>query len=220
MKNENRLPAMGILLLVFFAVFTFLVKTVDVQAIGPQGSSVGFASLNGALAKGGYHELWYKLSKYTGYLALAVIGVYGGLGLMQLVKRKDLKKVDRDIIVLGCFYAVVGIFYVLFNKLVINYRPVMLEGELEASYPSSHTMLGLCVFLSAVRMESIAPRGGSSLYKKVLAALALFLLLTRLFSGVHWFTDILGGALISAGLLCIFGWALDRFGGSEKNIQK
>ncbi|MBR0140260.1 MAG: phosphatase PAP2 family protein [Firmicutes bacterium] len=220
MNSEHKPLVMAILLLVFFAVFTFLVKTVDVQAIGPEGSSVGFASLNGALAKGGYRELWYKLSKYTGCLALAVIGVYGCLGLMQLIKRKDLKKVDRDIIVLGCFYLVVGILYVLFNKLVINYRPVILEEGLEPSYPSSHTMLGLCVFLSAVRMESIAPKGGSSLYKKVLAGLAVFLLLTRLFSGVHWFTDILGGALLSAALLCFFGWALDRFGGSEKNIQK
>ncbi len=218
--KENKL-AKALLGLAVFIIFTILIKTVDVQPIGPEGSSVGFASLNGAVAKLlGFHELWYKLSGYIGYLALAVIALYGLMGLAQLIKRRSVAAVDRDILVLGCFYLAVGALYVLFNKLVINYRPVMLEEGLEASYPSSHTMLGLCVFLSAVRMESFGHKGGSPLYKKALLVLAALLLVTRLLSGAHWLTDIIGGAVLSCALLLFFDWGLERFGAGEKNLKQ
>ena len=212
----NKRMKRSLILSAAFLLYTIVIKTADVRAIGPEGSSVGFGLLNGAIAKAlGYHQLWYRISEIAGYLALAVIAVYGLVGLMQLIKRKSVLSVDRDILVLGCFYAAVGVFYVLFNKLVINYRPVILDEGLEASYPSSHTMLGLCVFLSAVMMENFGKNGGSRIYKNVLKGLAVVLVVTRTLSGVHWITDIIGGAILSAALLSFFDWGLERFAGKK-----
>ena len=72
------------------------------------------------------------------------------LGLGQLLKGKSLLKVERSILALGVFYAVVMAAYLVFEVWVVNYRPVLIEGALEASYPSSTTLLVLCVMPTAM----------------------------------------------------------------------
>ena len=127
-----------------FIVFTVLVSTVDVRFIGPANSKVGLASVNEAFFKTFKgNDTLYLLTEILGYLTFLIIGAFAVLGVYQLIKGKSLKKVDVKIIALGVFYVVVLIFYVLFEVLVINYRPVLVEGELEASYPSSHTVLSI-----------------------------------------------------------------------------
>lgn len=208
----NKKTARALLLSAVFVIFTVLVKRVDVRMIGPEESSVGFGTLNGVIANWlGFRYSWYMISEIAGYVALLVIGLYGLMGLLQLIKRKNLFKVDKDILVLGGFYVVVGIFYVLFNKLVVNYRPVILEEALEASYPSSHTMLAVSAFLSAVRMELKGSKGKTGLFVYCLWVLAAVLVISRFMSGVHWATDILGGLLLSGALLSWFDAALDKF---------
>lgn len=208
----NKKTARALLLSAVFVIFTVLVKRVDVRMIGPEESSVGFGTLNGVIANWlGFRYSWYMISEIAGYVALLVIGLYGLMGLLQLIKRKNLFKVDKDILVLGGFYVVVGIFYVLFNKLVVNYRPVILEEALEASYPSSHTMLAVSAFLSAVRMELKGSKGKTGLFVYCLWVLAAVLVISRFMSGVHWATDILGGLLLSGALLTWFDAALDKF---------
>lgn len=208
----NKKTARALLLSAVFVIFTVLVKRVDVRMIGPEESSVGFGTLNGVIANWlGFRYSWYMISEIAGYVALLVIGLYGLMGFLQLIKRKNLFKVDKDILVLGGFYVVVGIFYVLFNKLVVNYRPVILEEALEASYPSSHTMLAVSAFLSAVRMELKGSKGKTGLFVYCLWVLAAVLVISRFMSGVHWATDILGGLLLSGALLTWFDAALDKF---------
>ena len=187
-----------------FAIYTVAVKTVDVQAIGPMGSKVGFASVNGMM-----HEelnvsmLCVQVSDILGYLALALVAFFGLFGLWQLVRRRSLLKVDHDILALGGLYAVVLAFYIFFEKVVINYRPVILEEGLEASYPSSHTMLAVCVLLSAAlqahwRIKDDKPRNAA---KAVCCLWATLLVELRFKSGIHWFTDIVGGLLLSLALV-------------------
>lgn len=208
----NKKTARALLLSAVFVIFTVLVKRVDVRMIGPEESSVGFGTLNGVIANWlGFRYSWYMISEIAGYVALLVIGLYGLMGFLQLIKRKNLFKVDKDILVLGVFYVVVGIFYVLFNKVVVNYRPVILEEALEASYPSSHTMLAVSAFLSAVRMELKGSKGKTGLFVYCLWVLAAVLVISRFMSGVHWATDILGGLLLSGALLTWFDAALDKF---------
>ena len=202
----------GILFIVFI-VYTAAVKFVDVQPIGPLGSSVGFAKLNGAAAElFPYNATWYSITKYLGYAAILICLFFGGIGFLELVQRKSLRRVDTRILIQGGFYIVVICFYVLFEKLIINYRPVLEEGALEASYPSSHTVLAVCVFLSTVLYYGIGlpltdsrwngiRHGQIRILAAVMIVLTLVMVFGRLFSGVHWLTDIVGGVLLSAALL-------------------
>ncbi len=193
--------------------YTLLVKFVDVRAIGPKNSSVGFSHINKLFNNiFGYNPTIYKITELLGYIAIMVVLVYGCIGVYQLVKRKSLMKVDKDIITLGVFYVIVIILYVLFEKVIINYRPVFLEGVLEASYPSSHTLLAIFVCGSAVLVNNKLFKDFK--YKKEINICLLVLLglivVGRLVSGVHWFSDIFGGVIIASTLLYIFNFFINK----------
>ena len=190
-----------------FVLWTVLVCFVDVRAIGPQGSSVGFATLNGYI-----HDLTgvnMRLYVITDWLGLVPIGVAFGfavLGLVQWIKRKSLLKVDRSILTLGGFYIVVMAAYILFEIVVINYRPTLIGGYLEASYPSSTTMLVMCVMPTA--MMQFSKRIKNELFRRcvmfIIIAFIVFMVIGRLVSGVHWITDIIGGALFSTSIVLMY----------------
>ena len=201
MKKKNIIIAS--ILTVVSIVYTLLVKYVDVKEIGPNNSSVGFATLNNAFKNlVGNTNIIYKISELFGYLLLLLVLIYGCIGLYQLIKRKSLFKVDREIIILGCFYVLMMIVYVLFEKVVINYRPVLIDGELEASFPSRHTLLSLCVGLSSL---IVSKKYFNKEYIKTINLITIILmcvtLLTRIISGVHWISDIIGGVIISFTLI-------------------
>lgn len=209
MNNKRKSTFISAIVMFFvFLVYTVLVKAVDVKAIGPEGSSVGFASINSAVNKVfPYNEMLYKISDYLGYAALGVCFAFALYGLWQLIKGKSFKSVDKQIWVLAGFYVVVFGFYAVFEKVVINYRPIILDEGLEASYPSSHTMLATCVFFSAcVMLDRILIE--KKVLKNVLEALLILstaaTIILRAFCGVHWFSDILGGLILSLSLFCFF----------------
>ncbi len=180
------------------------VKLVDVRAIGPQNSAIGLAGLNGWFRDVlGQQNIWYDISEVLGLLAIGLAGCLGLLGLRQWIRQKSLRKVDGDILLLGGFYVLVLACYVLFEICIVNYRPVLVEGVLEASFPSSHTVLSVCVLGSAIwqahrRISHPLPR---RLAVAVCSALMAVIVVGRLLSGVHWFTDILGGLLLSGSLI-------------------
>jgi undecaprenyl-diphosphatase len=198
----------GFSLLAVFIVFTVLVSFVDVKAIGRQGSDVGLATANETFRNfTGYHEGLYDFTEILGYLCFVPIAVFGLLGLYQMVKRKSLLKVDKDILLLGCFYAVLLAAYVLFEKLVINYRPEFAgETVLEPSYPSSHTLLFGGVMATTVMQLLKRIRNSAVKWIAVCAVVlsAILVVFGRLFSGVHWLTDILGGMLLGTSLVWMY----------------
>ena len=148
MKKKNIIIC--ILLTIISIAYTFFVKTIDVQSIGPDNSNVGFATINETFSNiVGSNMLLYKITEVLGIIILLVVLMYGVIGIIQLIKRKSIKKVDKEIIILGIFYVAMLLVYVFFEKVIINYRPVLIDGELEASYPSSHTMLALCIGFSS-----------------------------------------------------------------------
>lgn len=188
-----------------FAVWTVLVKTVDVQPVGPLGTEVGFASWNSWFHElTGVHMQLYALTDWLGLVPVLICMMFGCLGIFQLFRRKDLRKVDVDILLLGIYYGIVILCYLLFEMVPVNFRPVLIEGRLEASYPSSTTLLVLSV------MPTLAEQGSRRLKgvgrKKILfaasALFSLFMVMGRLFSGVHWLTDIVGSVFLSGGLFC------------------
>ena len=208
MKKRNKKNfGIAIGLLVTFVVWTIAISYLDVQAIGPKGSSVSFATLNGFFHNlTGVHMQIYTITDWLGLVPLCFVLGFALLGLIQLVKRRSLFKVDYSILVLGGFYIIVMAAYVFFEIFVINYRPVLIEGCLEASYPSSTTMLVMCVMPTAIMQ--LNERIGNKRIRKMIACIfsifTVFMVVGRLLSGVHWMTDIIGGALLSAGLVMLY----------------
>ena len=205
MKKRNQVDLwVATALLVAFVLWTVLLRLVDVEAIGPQGSTVGFATLNRFVHKlTGVHMSLYTVTDWLGLVPFCVVFCFAVLGLLQWIKRKSLLKVDRSILTLGGFYAVVMTVYIFFETVVINYRPVLINGCLEASYPSSTTMLVMCVMPTAMmqlnaRIQNRAVKGCVML---AMALFVAFMVIGRLVSGVHWVTDIIGGIMLSAGLV-------------------
>lgn len=211
MKNKS--IAAGICL-VLFLILVAVVKTVDVQAIGPEGTSIGLAAINGAIHDAtGVQMTLHKITDYLGVLSLLVAACFALLGLCQLIRRRSLLKVDPEILSLGVLYIILAAVYVIFEFLVINERPVIMPGDehVEASFPSSHTMLAVVILGSAVIVSGKYVQNGKlcSLLRAVFGVLILVTVFGRLLSGVHWFTDILGGVLLSAALLFFFVGILD-----------
>ena len=214
MRKTKRIVSVGILLLTAFAVWTFLIQTVDVQQIGPRQSAVGFATVNGWFHRlTNVHWMLYTLTDWLGLVPIVVCLLFACVGLAQLVQRRSLLKVDLDILLLGVYYVLVIFAYLLFEMIPLNYRPVLIEGILEASYPSSTTLLVLNVmptlhFQAERRLENSALRH----FIKVLTVLfSVFMVVGRLLSGVHWLTDIVGAILLSGGLFLLYKASVLRF---------
>ena len=206
-KNNRRLFWLGVSLLAIFVLWTALIRFVDVGAIGPRESSVGFATLNGYIHNlTGVNMSLYVITDWLGLVPIGVAFGFAVLGLVQWIKRKSLLKVDRSILTLGGFYVVVMAVYILFEIVVINYRPTLIDGYLEASYPSSTTMLVMCVMPTA--MMQLRARIKNKVFSRcvmvAITAFIAFMVMGRLVSGVHWITDIIGGALLSTAIVLIY----------------
>ena len=205
---------LAVILLSAFILWTVLVCHVDVAPIGPRGSSVGFSALNGWFHHlTGVHMTLYTITDWLGLVPIGVAFGFALLGLYQWICRRHLSRVNRDLFILGGFYVVTFAAYLLFESVVINYRPVLIEGVLEASYPSSTTLLTLCVMPTAAlqwhrRIRRSAVR---CLLTAAVCAFTAFMVAGRLLSGVHWLSDILGGALLSGGLVIGYAAACERW---------
>ncbi len=209
MKKKNVMISIGCLLVTI--IYIVLIKVVDVAPIGPNDSSVGFSTINSFVKESlPYNETIYKITEYLGYAAILVAGIYALVGFLQLVKRKSLKKVDKEIYLLAVLYVVVVILYALFEVVIINYRPILMEGELEASFPSSHTMLALTICGSGILFNNFKRLKCRKLVNTLLGLIMCAIIIGRFISGVHWATDIIGGILISTTLLVIFETGLNK----------
>ena len=206
-RNGKRLLFLGVTFVITFAIWTLLIQVVDVQPFGQNGTDIGFATFNCWFHKlSGVHMTIYTITDWLGLIPLVVCMIFGGIGFVQLVKRRSLFKVDYDIIFLGIYYVIVIFGYLIFEMIPINYRPILIEGFMEASYPSSTTMLVLSVMPTLV--FQVNRRLKNTVVKKIISILTIifsaFMVIGRLVSGVHWFTDIVGSIMLSAGLFYIY----------------
>lgn len=208
MKRIKSYTKLSLILFGLFILFTVLVKYVDVQSIGPEGSSVGLASLNGIVCNViGFHPFWYHLTSYLGILCILIAFCFAALGAAQCFARKSLWKVDWILFLLCAFYILVIVIYVFFENVIVNYRPVILEEGLEASYPSTHTMLSICIMATALPLcDHFFHRNRRlmNLCRVVSILIIFFTVIGRLLSGVHWFTDIIGSLFLSSALVMLF----------------
>lgn len=204
MKNKKNILICFLLVLISI-IYTLLVKYVDTSTIGPNGSVVGFSSLNSFVFNlTGNNMALYKITEILGIIPILIALMYAVIGLIQVIDRKSLK-VDKELIALGILYIIVILIYVFFEKCIINYRPVIIDGVLEASYPSSHTLLSICICGSALLINKYL-FNNKKIYKyiNIVSIISMVLIvLGRLLSGVHWASDIIGSIIISITLLKI-----------------
>lgn len=202
-KKQRTYLGISIGLLVLFLVWTTLICVIDVQTIGPDGSAVGIATVNQFVHDlSGTHMMLYVITDWLGLVPFGIIFLFALVGLSQWIRRRKISLVDADLLLLGVFYILVLAAYLIFEVVIVNYRPILIDGKLEASYPSSTTMLVMCVIPTAIMFlqRRINTRIFNVLMVAVLSGFAVFMVIARLASGVHWFSDIIGGILLSAAL--------------------
>ena len=204
-EKRNLLKGAG--LIGAFSLWTVLIQWVDVQAVGQNGTKIGFADFNVWFHQlTGVHMTIYTITDWLGLVPIFICLCFGVLGLVQLIKRRSLLRVDPDILLLGAYYVLVIACYLIFEMIPINYRPVLIEGRLEVSYPSSTTLLVLSVMPTLMFQEN--RRVSNAMIRKAVAvsviAFSAFMVIGRLISGVHWATDIIGSVLLSAGLYMLY----------------
>ena len=210
-KNEKNTLITGTIMLVLFAVWTVLIQTVDVQAVGQNGTDIGFAGLNVWFHKmTGVHMWVYTVTDWLGLVPIFICMIFGVVGLVQLIKRRSLLKVDKDIILLGIYYILVIFGYLIFEMIPVNYRPILIEGRMEASYPSSTTLLVMSVMPTLAfqvhrRIRNTKVRYGIYAFTVLFTA---FMVVGRTVAGVHWLTDIAGSVMLSSGLYLIYQGAV------------
>ncbi|MDD5923832.1 MAG: phosphatase PAP2 family protein [Clostridia bacterium] len=206
-QKGKRTLVLGVVFLGLFGLWTAMIQLIDVQPIGPKETNIGFSTFNNL-----FHDLTgvnmtiYNITDWMGLIPIFICMVFGLIGLIQLIKRKSLLKVDHDILILGMYYIVVILCYSIFEILPINYRPILIEGYLEASYPSSTTLLVLSVMLTLVEFlnRRINKRKTRMIINIIAISISIYMVMGRLICGVHWFTDIVGSVLLSMGLFCIY----------------
>ena len=212
-RTEKRNLLTGLGLLAAFGIWTLLILVIDVQPVGPNGSSVGFAAFNAWFHRiTGVHMTLYTVTDWLGLVPILICICFGILGVMQLFGRRSLRRVDPDILLLGAYYILVIAAYLFFEMVPVNYRPVLIGGVLEASYPSSTTLLVLSVMptlaFQAVRRSTGGPaRKAAAVFAWLFSA---FMVIGRLVAGVHWATDIVGAVLLSTGLFMLYRYAVGK----------
>ena len=210
MYNENmkRKYWLTIILGVMAVLLTVSLLFVDKKAVGPNGSEVGFAGLNTAVAGNiTPSKTWDKISDVLIAGIVASGAIFAVMGLVQWIGRKSFKKVDWNIKMLGVVYVVLALLYVVFEKLiVINHRPLLVNEALEVSFPSTHTLIAVTLALTVVLTLKDYIKN-----KKVRVALTCGLVLlaiitaaSRILAGMHWTTDVLGGLLYGATLVSLY----------------
>ena len=206
-NNGTRILTVGVILLLLFFLWTALIQTIDVQSAGQNGTNIGFADLNVWFHKlTGVHMNVYTITDWLGLIPLFICMVFGVVGLIQLIRRRNLLKVDSDILLLGVYYIVVIFCYLIFEMIPVNYRPIPIEGRMEASYPSSTTLLVMSVMPTLV-FQTYRRVGDKGIRYSIYVFTVLFtafMVVGRTVAGVHWLTDIAGSVLLSSGLYLIY----------------
>ena len=207
MRTNKRLLFTGLAFIILFALWTVLIQIIDVKSIGVNDTDVGFATINSRFhSLIGVNMTLYSITDWAGLVPIFVCMLFGVTGLFQAVKRKSLIKVDSDIIILGVYYVIVILCYLIFEMIPVNYRPILINGIMEASYPSSTTLLVLCVMPTLV--FQVKNRVKNVTFKTIICIITIlfsfFMVAGRLISGVHWVTDIIGSVFLSAGLYNLY----------------
>lgn len=226
MQNKKRIDIyllLGIILIGCFLIWTLIVKFIDVKPLGQEGTNIGLYTFNYAFFNYiGVNDTAGKISDILFYPTLATTLIFGVMGLIQLIKRKSFLKVDKQLYILLIGYASATLIYILFELIIVNYRPILIEGELEPSYPSSHTMASIFFLLAGSYTLRYYLKDKKTLYSNITTIVTYILLavivILRFVSGLHWCSDIIGGLILAIGLYFLFVYFFNLVSKKEENI--
>ena len=207
MKNKKSIVFASIAagFFLFFLILTILVKFVDVRSISTKsvGLEVGLAGLNKVFLANEYNKGIDLGSDILLYLSIFSFVFLVGLGVYQLVTRKSLKKVDKDIYFIGGLAVLMAILWLFFDKVaIINYRPINMGDKLESSYPSTHVLVTTFLTLSTFNLYGKYFNKNLIKVAGIVAAMfiIMFVCVGRIAAGMHYFTDVIGGLFLGLGL--------------------
>lgn len=211
MKNKKYLY-WGLTSVLAFALWTAVIMLVYRRPIGVNETYVGLSTVNQLFHNiTGVHMSLYTITDWLGIIPFLFVFLFAVCGVIQWIKRKNILKVDYDLLALGVFYTVVFTLYILFEFVTINYRPILINGICESSYPSSTTMLVMCVMPTAIiPLRRFIKTKTFRIIKAMIYIFTIFMVIGRLLSGVHWLTDIIGGLLVSTGLILIYKYFTNK----------
>ncbi|WP_405885063.1 phosphatase PAP2 family protein [Streptomyces sp. NBC_01136] len=191
--------------LVAFVLLTLIVTGQDGAALfGDQDLNTWSAGHRPPVALAVARGVTYTGTGILPYVLVALAGVVLG--------RTARQRVVFAVGCLGCLAAAQAVRYGVMS-LVARPRPATAEWATHASgwsFPSGHTTTsaitgGLLVLAVLAR----APRGGRPL-AALIGCWAVLVGLTRVYLGVHWFSDVLGGWLFSLCWLSLSVYAVIR----------
>lgn len=194
---------LGSLFSLLFVVWTLVVKFVDVQVGGESNVAIGLGSLNiGFFDAVGSSNFWQSVTKYLGYLTILVVVGLLVWQLVLMIRQKSWRLARHWWVLDGVLVALV-VTYLLFETLVINERPILVDGVAGASYPSSHGMLFMTILPLAILTiwREIKCRPLNVILTVVLSILLLVGVVGRTLCGLHWLTDVFGAVWFSLAAL-------------------
>ena len=92
----------------------------------------------------GVNKVIYTITDWMGLVPIVCMFGFRGCWLIQLIKRRSIFKVDADIMILGVYFAVVILAYVIFG----NYNQsitdqILIEGRMEGILSIFNYIIGI-----------------------------------------------------------------------------
>lgn len=201
MSETKKGLCITIVSLVLFNILMILLCFVNVKEVEPFGK-IGLYGFNNTY-RHDYNKTLDIISDVLLYLSIAAFVaavVYFAYGLIK----NKFKKVDYRLLVYFIITVCVVITYLIFDHVVkLNNRPNIIDGELEGSFPSTHVLMATYLLLPLTTL--FFKEGREKDTKKIdldtiVTTIAFVIIgamfVLRLWSGMHWMTDCIGGVLL------------------------
>ena len=143
-------------------------------------------------------ETWELITNIILILSLIALGAFAVLGLVQWIKRKSLKKVDKQLRWFPLPLALMAATYVVFDKFLpkfFDFMPTRPNGSGEPSFPSTHVMIVATIFfITTIILPKYIKNKVVRIILELLMVIGLALTCTgRVMANMHTPIDVLGG---------------------------